>query len=322
MIYLDYTSMDAAFWFGLENALLEKEGDYFLFWRTRPTVMLGAYQTAAEFDHAYVQEKGIAVVRRQTGGGTIYTDPGSWQFSYICNENTKEINFAPFVQPVLEGLRNMGLDVSMSERNDLLIEGRKFSGNAQHHAKGRILHHGSILFDTDIAEMVGCLRPDNEKLTTKSIRSVSQRVANLKEFLPAGMNALSFREALLSHMLTPDIEQQTLLPEEAEKINKTFADKYKSPEWVYGQSPAFTLHNQKRFSGGKVEMLINLNEGKIAELRINGDFFYPGDIAVLTKALAGCLYTRQNVWEALQNALKEGPFYKISANELLECLFA
>ena len=325
MIYIEHESRDPFFWFGLEKDILQSETfdeDVFLFWRTEPTLMLGRYQNAAaEINEEYARQRGMHIVRRLTGGGTIYTDPGSWQFSFVRRERDKQINFQEFIQPVLDGLRQMGLPAEMSARNDLLIGGKKFCGNAQYHGNGRVLHHGSILFDTNIEEMVRSLTVDNDKIISKGIQSVRQRVTNLKDYIDADMDAEEFRNRLLSHMLPNTITRRTLAPADVLRIERTHAELFRSWDWVYGKFAEYQVVGSKRLPGGKVEVRLNLENGIIADCGITGDFFFAGDIGTITRSLQGCRYNRQSVYTALATAMKDNPFFQIGLDELMECIF-
>ncbi len=325
MIYLTHESMDAFFWFGLEYELLRKkepEDDYFLFWRTQPTLMIGNYQiAAAEINEEHAKRQGIHIVRRLTGGGTIFTDPGSWQFSFIMrNRENSEIAFESFVRPVLEGLKAMGVDASMSARNDLLFEGKKFCGNAQHHSGNRVLHHGSILFDTDIDEMVRSLTVDDEKIVTKGIRSVRQRVTNLKEHINEQMDSLGFRDRLLGSMLS-GVRARPLTEEESLAANRAAEQKFRSWDWVYGKAPNCQVSKSKRLNGGKVEVCLDVDKGVISSCSIYGDFFFAGELEKLTDRLMGCPYNEHSVRALLQDEMRSRSFYLIGAEELLECIF-
>lgn len=282
----------------------EWDEDVFLLWHTRPTLMLGRYQSAAsELDLDYATRHGIPVVRRLTGGGAIYADSGSWQFSFIRRESGSGIDFARFSEPVLTALREIGLNVSMSERNDLMIDGRKFCGNAQCHSNGRVLHHGSILFDANLNEMVRCLRVDDEKLFTKGIRSIRQHVVNLKAFLPSEMDSEAFRNLLLNELLPEDAKRVRLSDAAAERIRKTRAPFFESWEWVHGHSPDFQVKLSKRLPGGRIDIRLSLENGHIAECGIFGDFFSSGDSGVIARSLIDCRYDRAS----LRSALAKGP---------------
>ncbi len=319
MIFLDGNSLDASFWFGLEEYLSkETEEDYFLFWHTKPTLMLGKFQSpAVEIDYNYARSEGIDIVRRLSGGGTIYTDPGSWQFSFIRREQRKEIDFREFVEPILISLRALGFPAAMSGRNDLLLNGRKFCGNAQHYSHGRLIHHGSILFATDIEQMVRCLTVDHEKFLAKGIASVRQRVVNLQEHRPELTNE-DFRAQLLEQVLG-STERRGIDPALAEKITRDYAPKFASQEWVFGKSPAFEFRNSKKFPGGRVEVALNIKRNRIADCELQGDFFLAGDLDEITERLVGTAYEPEAVRRVL--AKVEQGFYLLSVDELLECFF-
>ncbi len=188
MIYIENNSTDPFFNFALEYYLITEkqlpEDQIFIFWRTEPTLMIGKYQnTIEEINEDYAKKNGIKVVRRITGGGTIYTDLGGWQFSFITKGLAETIDFNKYIGPVMEGLKKLDVPAEFNSRNDLVIHGKKFSGNAQCMLNGYTLHHGSLLFDTDFEQMVKCLTVDDYKIISKGIKSVKERVTNISEHL-------------------------------------------------------------------------------------------------------------------------------------------
>jgi len=338
MIYIEHQSQDAAFWFGLERDLMTRQtltDDVFLLWRVKPTVMIGRYQNIYdEIDLEFTKQSGMQVTRRLTGGGAIYTDPGSFQFSFINSQKEKQIDFSEFVAPVLSALRKIGLLVQMSGRNDLLIDGKKFCGNAQYRANGRVLHHGSILFDTDFARMARVLTPqksDPEKLAKKGVQSVRARVTNLKEYLDKTVNtdmsaknditADEFKNLLLSHILSKNADIRALNGEEISKIESIHAPLFISHDWVFNNKPAFKMTKSARFSGGKLEICFNLKDYVICDCQISGDFFLSGEIEQVANSLNGCKYDKESVRAALSPVLREQTFYQITITDFLECLF-
>ncbi len=175
MIYINSNSTCPYFNFALEEYLMTekdlRDDEIFLLWRTNPTVMIGRYQnTYCEINKKYVKENNINVVRRNSGGGTIYTDMGAWQFTFI-EKNYKEngISFGKFTEPIVNALRKENIDAHFNSRNDLLIGKRKFSGNAQYRKDDVMLHHGSILFNTDIKAMVESITVAEDKIIAKGI---------------------------------------------------------------------------------------------------------------------------------------------------------
>lgn len=324
MIYIETGSMDPTFNFALEYYIIKNAdfaGDYFLFWRTDPTLMIGRYQiTAAEINEAYAKEKNIRVVRRISGGGTIYTDPGGWQFSFITKSNPDETDFRHYTAPVIQALDEIGVIAYFNNRNDILIDGKKISGNAQHRTKDCILHHGSILFDTDIEEMVRSITVADDKIISKGIQSVRQRVTNVVDHMEEKITPEAFKELMLRSMNKNVSSTYELTDEDREEIEKIAENKFRSWDWNYGRSPAYEITKGRRFDGGKLEVYLNLDRGRIKDARINGDFFFYGDLDHLTKSLIGCAYKEEDVRAALQKALKNDSFYMITLDELVSCI--
>jgi lipoate-protein ligase A len=316
--------MDPTFNFALEYYIIKNAdfaGDYFLFWRTDPTLMIGRYQiTAAEINEAYAKEKNIRVVRRISGGGTIYTDPGGWQFSFITKSNPDETDFRHYTAPVIQALDEIGVIAYFNNRNDILIDGKKISGNAQHRTKDCILHHGSILFDTDIEEMVRSITVADDKIISKGIQSVRQRVTNVVDHMEKKITPEAFKELMLKSMNKNVSSTYELKDKDREEIEKIAENKFRSWDWNYGRSPAYEITKGRRFDGGKLEVYLNLDRGRIKNARINGDFFFYGDLGHLTESLVGCTYKEEDVRAALQKAMKDDSFYMITLDELVSCI--
>ena len=174
------------------------EGDYLMLWQNDNTIVIGQNQNAeAEINRAFVDEHKINVVRRGTGGGAVYHDLGNLNYSFITDAgDLQERSAARFTQPVVEALKALGLDAESSGRNDILVSGRKVSGTAQQLYKGRILHHGTLLFDSNADMIVGALNPDPTKFQSKSVQSVRSRVGNIRSFLPQDMTLGEFWDYL------------------------------------------------------------------------------------------------------------------------------
>ena len=326
MIYVDSNSTSPYFNFALEEYLLTQkdlgDDEIFLFWRTSPTVMVGRYQnTLAEINEPYVKANNVNLVRRNSGGGTIYTDMGAWQFTFIQkNYKNEGISFSKFTTPVVEALRAEGVDASFSGRNDLMIGNRKFSGNAQYIKDNAMLHHGSLLFDTDIKSMVEALSVSEEKIIAKGIKSVSQRVINVKEAMGEGVTSEDFRDIMLKSLLKGSNKIYKLTDEDIKAIEKISKEKFESWEWTYGRNPKFNLERAKCFKGGRVSFKLEVKNGTIEDCQIEGDFFGSGDIESVEKSLIGCKYKKEDLKKVLDSLDVESYFYKITGDELLECL--
>ena len=237
MIYIETGSTDVYYNFGLEYYFtLEKRlpETVFLFWRTTPTLMVGKYQNVLEeINKPYADAHGIHLVRRMSGGGTIYTDMGGWQFTFIQHKEAGEIEFGQYIAPVIDALGEMGVNAAFNGRNDLTIDGKKFSGNAQYRLGDCIVHHGSLLFDTDIEQMVASTTVDSYKITSKSIKSVRDRVTNISEHLPAPMDAETFKETMVRHIMNGSTAVYTVTPEDDARIREIAREQFQSLSLIH-----------------------------------------------------------------------------------------
>ncbi|MFQ3579786.1 MAG: lipoate--protein ligase [Bacteroidales bacterium] len=326
MKYIEFDNyLRASFSFALEEYIMtnpEFDDEYFLFWRTDPTLMIGRFQnTIEEINSAFVKEHNIQVVRRNSGGGTVYTDPDCWQFSFITwKKDGKVKDFQTFTKPVVDALKQLGVDAQFSGRNDLLCDGKKFSGNARFSLKDRFLHHGTILFDTNLENLVRAITVGEEKIISKGIKSVRERVTNIRPYLKEDMDSLAFRDKMIS-MLRKDMEQITLSEKDIEKILEIEKSKFLTWEWNYGVSPAFNMSKSKRFDGGKVNVQLNVENGIIKEFGIFGDFFFDDEIQTLQNSLVGLRFEAEEIRKKLQELQTEKHFYLITIDQIIEVLF-
>lgn len=322
MIYIETGSTDVYFNFGLEyyfTAVKKLEEPVFLFWRTSPTLMVGKYQnTLEEINDAYAKEHGIQVVRRMSGGGTIYTDPGGWQYTFIDYGADTQIHFQEYIAPVIEGLRSLGMQAEFNGRNDLLVDGKKISGNAQYKLAGSTVHHGSLLVDTDIEQMVKSTTVDEYKIISKSIKSVRDRVTNIREHMSHPVDALGFKERMI-HCIMRGSEKQYVLNEEDKKAIEAIADeRFRSWESKYGSNPKFSMERTGRFTGGKITFLLDIKKGIISSAQVFGDFFATEAAEKIGGVLQGCRLDSMEVYRVLKEAGLDHAVYGIDAKDMTE----
>lgn len=284
--------------------------------------MVGKYQNPLEeVNLPYVKEHGIRLVRRMSGGGTIYTDPGGWQFTFITRNDAAKISFHEYISPVVNTLRAMGVDAGFNGRNDLVIDGRKFSGNAQYLHSGYTVHHGSLLFDTDIEQMVKSTNVDPYKIVSKSIKSVRDRVTNISEHLPVSMDAEAFRDRMVQGILGCSGKRYILQEEEIARIWEIAAEKFDNPQAIFGASPKYNIVRTGRYAGGKIEFHLEIVKGCIADIGVFGDFFGTLEPEVFCAMLKGCPYNRAEIKRISQSQLDwENTVYQISLEEMLDTL--
>lgn len=289
----------------------------FLFWRTTPTLMVGKYQNVLEeVNKPYADAHGIRLVRRMSGGGTIYTDLGGWQFTFIQHKDAQAIEFHQYIAPIIDALHEMGVDASFNGRNDLTIGDRKFSGNAQYRLGESIVHHGSLLFDTDIEQMVASTTVDSEKITSKSIKSVRDRVTNIAEHLPVSMDAMAFKDAMVRSIMAGSTHTYTVTEEDDARIRVLAWEKFESWERIYGANPRFNIDRSRRMAGGKMQFKLDVQKGIICSAAVYGDFFSTMDADAIGAAITGCRYEREAVLQALCAHGIDGAVYRISAEEI------
>lgn len=324
MKYIEFDNhMRSSNAFAVEEYIMKNpafEDEYFMFWRTRPTLMIGRFQnTIQEINSQFAKDNKIDVIRRNSGGGTVYTDPNCWQFSFITWKKAGQVkDFRDFTKPVVDALKKLGVNAEFSGRNDLLCNGKKFSGNAQFGMKDRFLHHGTILFDTNLENLVRSLNVTDEKIISKGIQSVRERVTNVRPHLSIDLSSLDFRDKMIS-MLRVDMAQIELSGEDIIEIEKIENEKFLSWEWNYGNSPAFNITKSNRFDGGKIEVQLDVDNGIIKTCSIFGDFFCNGDISVIQNSVIGRKYEINAIREALDDVKASELLYLIKLEELVSC---
>lgn len=320
MIYIDTKSTDVYYNFGVEYYFSREKNlgdDVFLMWRTTPTLMIGKFQnTLEEIDAKYAREHGIKVVRRLSGGGTIYTDMGGWQFSYITKTCGIEIEFERFISPIVEILRSLGLDAALTGRNDITVGGKKVSGNTQFKLSEVTVHHGSLLFSTDLGELVRSSTPNPYKITSKAISSVRERVTNISEHLISPMTPEEFRDMTVAKLTTSSYE---ITPEDDERIRALAKEKFEDERIIYAASPKFDIEKSFHLDGGEFTIGYSVYRGKITEAGIHGDFFAGVSAEEIESALIGCDFTPEAVSAALRKF--DGMIYKTSTDEIVKCIF-
>ena len=301
--YLETGSYDPGFNLAFEEYVLKnrKEGDYLILWQNRNAVIIGRNQNAeAEINRSFVEQHGIRVVRRNTGGGAVYHDIGNLNYSFITDAAApEERTAAQFTAPVVLALRGLGLDAESSGRNDILVSGRKVSGTAQQLHGGRILHHGTLLFDSNADMIAGALNPDPTKFQFKGVQSVRSRVGNIRSELRGDMDMAAFWAYLKTALAKDGITPTSLSDAELAEIRKLQAEKYDTWQWNFGKSPKFHTCCKQRLPEGLLEIHLDVAEGSIAGIQILGDFLALTDLQPLENALTGCPYKEDAVLRVL-----------------------
>jgi len=320
LIYIETDSKDAAFYFAAEEYFMQHTDEpVLMIWQTNPCVMVGRYQiAAAEVDLAYAEDAGIQVVRRPSGGGTIFTDQGTFLYTIIRSQWEPQEARETVAWLVIESLRELGVTAKMKGRNDILVEERKISGMAQHIQYGHLCCHGSLLYDANLEILTRALRVDDEKISSKAIRSVRSRVSNIKNYY----SNEDFKARFICQMIENCRARKYILSNnEKDKINIIRKKKYDNPMWTYGETPKFNFHNAKRFEGGKVEVYLDVKNNIVTSCRIYGDFLGVAPIQGLESQLVGQMFDRQSMYNCVDGQSLKSFLGSISKEQFLSCIF-
>lgn len=327
MRYLINKSTDPYFNLALDEYAMKQidvEDDFFFLWQNAPSVIIGNNQnTAEEVNQAFIDENGVKVARRVSGGGAVYHDFGNLNFTFIINvDDPGEVNYKKYVQPIIDALKEMGIEAEASGRNDILVDGLKISGNAQRMANGKLMHHGTILYDVNIENMVKALNVAPDKIISKGVKSVRSRVTNIKEHLDNSSDINDFWQALQYYLSNQGQDEEIVLSDEAiAAIEMEAINKFSTWDWIYGESPEFDLENVKRFDGGKLEIKMNVDSGHIQTMRFMGDYLGLKDVGVIEERLKNVRFNRSDVDVILSDYDLKIYFGLISKEEILSLMF-
>lgn len=297
--------------------------DYVLFYINSPSIIIGKHQcTIEEINYAYVQEKNIQVVRRISGGGAVYHDFGNLNFSFITSHTDDNINnFKKFTQPIVEALYTLGVPAETTGRNDIVVEGRKISGNAQFTNLNSMFSHGTLLFDSNLDDVVQALNVKLDKIESKGIKSIRSRVANITEFLKKKITIEEFKSVLIQHIFKGPPKTYFLDEKEWEKVYELSKNKYRNWEWNFGRSPEFNVQKIHRYDFGQIDARINVKDGVIQNVKLYGDFLAQGDESDIERLLQGIKYEENSILKALEGVDLNFYFGNITKEEFAKFLY-
>ena len=305
MLLINNTNTNAYFNLAMEEYFLKNTNeDIFLLWQNENSIIVGKNQnTLSEINYDYVKENNIKVVRRLSGGGAVFHDLGNINFTFIsCNDNSFS-DFKKFTMPIVEALKELNVHAEFSGRNDLLIDGQKFSGNAQYNYKNKVMHHGTLLFSSEINDLSNALKVKPSKFQGKSVKSVKSRVTNISSHLDKEMTVLEFKDYLMDFINKRDDNSHfyELNDKDIESINKLVEEKYSTWEWNFGYSPKYSLYNELKYPGGNVEFSLDVHDGLIKDIKFFGDFFGKEDISFIENKLRNVKHNEYSIKSALED---------------------
>jgi lipoate-protein ligase A len=279
----------------------------------------------AEINSAFVNAHNISVVRRLSGGGAVYHDLGNLNFTFITDAGTDNaVDFAAFCLPIQKALISFGVPVEITGRNDMTVMGRKFSGNAQYLKQGRIMHHGTILYDSCMDMLSKSLNVSDDKIESRGIQSIRSRVTNIRPYMETNMPIENFWASLKQYMFDAfNMEEYVLSPEENDKIEILKEQVYSQWSWNYGASPPFNIRKTRRVEGcGTFEILLDIeNEGIIKNIVFYGDFFGNDDPTELTGILKGHHFEYNELADTIRNINISRFFHNLDTKTFLAMLF-
>ncbi|MGI2285601.1 lipoate--protein ligase [Staphylococcus cohnii] len=297
-----------------------------------PKVEIGLFQnTAVEINQDYIDEHGIQVMRRETGGGAVYVDRGAVNMCCLLqNDNSIYGDFQKFYEPAIKALHNLGAtEVVQSGRNDLEINGKKISGAAMTLINGRIYGGYSLLLDVDYEAMIKVLKPNRKKIESKGIKSVRSRVGSIRDNLAIEYQNITiheFKDLMIKQLLglddINDVKRYELSEADWHVIDEMVAKKYKNWEWNYGRSPRYEYNRDAKLAAGTIDITLAVEQGRIVACRIYGDFFGQGEIKEVEQQLIGVRVVKADLLDALSEI--DIPYYfgKTSAEELVELILS
>lgn len=309
-----------------EYVLRNFKENCFMLWQNRPSIIVGKHQnTLAEINIEYVKDNNIDVVRRLSGGGAVFHDLGNLNFTFIKNAEHDEtlVDFKKYVTPILKVLQQLGVNAKFEGRNDIMIDGRKISGNAEHVFKKRVLHHGTLLFSSHMADLSNALKVNPLKYQDKGVKSVRSRVTNISEHLPQKMSVTEFQDKIMRFIMESESQAKIYeyTKDDKDNIEKLVREKYSTWDWNFGYSPKYGFEKMIKTNGGNLEVQMNIEKGIIRDIKIYGDVFNELDISDVQKVLKGQKHHEGSICKSLLKLPFDKYFHNISIRELIQAMF-
>jgi lipoate---protein ligase len=307
MLCIPNQNTDPYFNLAAEEYILKNiKKNCFVLWRSKPSIIIGKHQNAlAEINLNFVQEQKIPVIRRLSGGGTVFHDLGNLNFSFIQNvkENEHLVDFKRYTKPILEVLHNIGVDAKFEGRNDIMIDGKKISGNAEHVFKKRVLHHGTLLFSSEISNLSQALKVNPLIYQDKGVKSVRSRVTNIIDHLEEKITVMEFYDRILNHIIASDNDAEIyeFTNKDIDQINQLVDEKYKLWEWNFGYSPKYNFEKSQTTSEGNIDIQLLVEKGFIKDAKLACDFLDEKIVIEVERILKGVRHEPASVRKELQS---------------------
>lgn len=322
VICIQQKGMDPYFNLAAEEYLLKNfTSNVFMLWQGESSIVVGKHQNAlAEINHRFVSENKIKVARRLSGGGTVFHDPGNLNFTFIQNvDRVDQVNYKMFTQPIVNVLNQLELESYTTGRNDLLLGGKKISGNAEHIYKKRVLHHGTLLFKSELSKLKNALKVDLSRFEDKAVQSNRSEVGNIADFMTKEMPIQEFSNYMFEGIRSSyqDSSVFEFSDSDLHAIQKLRDEKYATWNWIYGYSPKYKYSNEVEMNGGKISFSLQVVKGVINSIDFSGKISNEQAIP-LTNALLGTRHDYEDLEQKLRKV--EAKLAPISVDKLLSVL--
>ncbi len=298
----------------------------FMLYRNTPSIIIGKHQnTLAEINYEFVKNNNIDVIRRLSGGGTVFHDLGNLNFTFIQNAEREDnlVDFKKYTKPIIEVLQDLGIDAKFEGRNDIMINGKKISGNAEHVYKKRVLHHGTLLFSSELKDLSGALNVNPLKYSDKGVKSVRSRVTNISDHLKEEISVKEFSDRIFSHIRSTNKKARIYQfnHTDIKRINKLVSDKFSTWEWNYGYSPKYIFEKTILAGNKKLEVKLNVEKGIIKKVEFLGDLFENDHLIEIKELLINVEHKESSILKSLQLTFNKIPNKNIQLKDFVRALF-
>ncbi|MGZ2369160.1 lipoate--protein ligase [Ancylomarina sp. YFZ004] len=327
MFYYISNSNQAAFNQATEEYLLKNfDENFYMLYRNKAAVIIGKHQNAlAEINLDKCQEQGIEIVRRLSGGGTVFHDDGNLNYCFISNGTKGElINFRKYSQPVIDVLQSLNVNAKFEGKSDLTIDGMKFSGNASHIYRSKVMQHGTMLFSSDLSRLNSLLKVNPLTFKDRGIRSIRSRVCNISDHLSTPLSIDELQNKIIEHVqnLFPEVKSYELTEEDHQAIQKLMDEKYLKWEWNFGYSPKYKFERLISFANGYIlEIELDIEKGRIVRAEILGNCIKMGNINELENKLINVPHHKESLLQELEQIDLNDYFLKIEIEDLIKAIF-
>ncbi len=327
MFYYISKSNQAAFNQATEEYFLKNfKKDFYMLYRNKAAVIIGKHQnTLAEINLQKCEEEGIEIIRRLSGGGTVFHDEGNLNYCFISKgEKGELINFRKYSQPVIDVLQSLNVNAKFEGKSDLTIDGMKFSGNASHIYRSKVMQHGTMLFSSDLSRLNSLLKINPLKFKDRGIRSIRSRVTNISDHLASPMKIVELQSEIVKHMQNqfPGVKEYVLTQTDQKAIQKLMDEKYLKWEWNFGYSPKYTFERLISFPNGNIlEVELDIEKGRIYRAEILGNCIKMGNINELENKLINIPHHKESMLQELENSDMNTYFLKINLEEFMKAIF-